>query len=182
MRTLVFLFALALSLALATPALSQQSAGFNLKEHTFNQGGRPAAGVVASSAGFTLSLDAIGGSTAGIRLSGAGYSLEGGFVGGLRPASEVLGLSFSTRDMLVWDIAASAQEYRLYRDNLAALAGLGYGDCLDTAAQPGYLDLELPAPEAGFFYLVTAANRLDQEGPKGTDSAGAPRPNDSPCP
>jgi hypothetical protein len=40
----------------------------------------------------------------------------------------------------------------------------------------------VPDPGQGFFYLVTARNRLAEEGTKGSTSAGVPRSNAFPCP
>ncbi len=179
MRTLIML--LTLVVLTTAPAAAQQSAGFILEEHTFNQGGRPGGGVTAASTSYRISLDAIGG-IAARPLAGATFGINGGFVAPYLPAGEVQGLRFSTRDMLLWDVALSAADYRLYRDDLASLSGLGYGDCLDTAAQSGYMDLEQPLPAAGFFYLVTARDRLDSEGTKGFDGAGSERANPAPCP
>lgn len=39
-----------------------------------------------------------------------------------------------------------------------------------------------PSAGTGFFYLVTARNRLDEEGPKGFQSLGVEEPNPDPCP
>ncbi|ANM31701.1 hypothetical protein ABI59_22285 [Acidobacteria bacterium Mor1] len=181
MRTLISFSILSFALLLSAPAAAQQSAGFTLEEHSFNQGGRPGDGVTAASTNYRISLDAIGGFSAR-PLAGATYGINGGFVAPYLPAEEVRGLRFSTRDMLVWDVALSAAGYRLYRDDLAALSGLGYGDCLDTAAQSGYLDLEQPQSARGFFYLVTTRDRLDHEGTKGFDAAGSERANPAPCP
>ena len=43
--------------------------------------------------------------------------------------------------------------------------------------------LAAPVPAGnGYFYLVTARNRLWEEGTKGSSSAGAQRANPAPCP
>ena len=36
-------------------------------------------------------------------------------------------------------------------------------------------DGDTPSSSQGYFYLVTVENRLDEQGPKGIDSYGAPR-------
>ena len=50
-------------------------------------------------------------------------------------------------------------------------------------ARHSSLRLDVPGSgDAGFLYLVTAENALDEEGSKGSDSAGVPRGNPVPCP
>ena len=53
-------FFLLATILLSGAALAQQSASFRLTEHTFNAGGHPSNGTVPSSAGYRITLDAIG--------------------------------------------------------------------------------------------------------------------------
>jgi hypothetical protein len=87
------------------------------------------------------------------------------------------------RTTLTWDAEPSIGRYHVYRDALSALPGLGFGVCLDSDV-PGttYVDPGVPGDGAGYFYLVTAVNRLHEEGTKGITSGGAERGNPAPCP
>jgi hypothetical protein len=86
---------------------------------------------------------------------------------------------------LRWAPELSAEWYEIYRGTIASLPGT-YGTCFagdilasvaNSAADPA----NPPAGE-GFFYLVTARNRLREEGPKGFGSDGALEGNPLPCP
>jgi hypothetical protein len=173
----------AIALALALPAAAQESHSFKLQEHVFNAGGHPAGGVSMSSASFRASIDAIGESVAGGGLSGPSFRMDAGFVPAYPPPGEVFGLYFEDVDTLYWDGERSVGVYNLYRDLLSTLAGLGYGSChLHDLTVRRIDDADVPPANDGYFYLVTAENRLGEEGTKGSDSDGAERPNPSPCP
>jgi len=97
-------------------------------------------------------------------------------------AGEVPGLWFTGPTTLEWWPEYQAGTYRLYRDDLTAVSAGTYGQCLAsgivaTTAQ----DVEVPAPGAGYFYLVTSVSSSGSEGGKGYDSAGAERLGDV-CP
>lgn len=179
MRILTFLPVL---LAVA-PVLAQSSAGFKLEEHVLNAGGHPADGTVLMSAGFRIRLDSIGEEIVRSGLSSASFRIDAGFAGSYPAPGEVLGLRFDDRVTLVWNSERSVGIYNLYRDLLSSLSGLGYGDCqqqdLDTATAT---DPDTPPLADGFFYLVTAENRLREEGTKGLDSNDGERSNPAPCP
>ena len=165
-------------------AAGQQSASYGLEEHALNAGGRPADGVTPSSASYLVSLDAIGQGVLGRGLSSASYRMDGGFVSAYPPPGEVRGLLLIDAQTLVWDPEPSVGHYNLYRDLLSSLFGLGYGHCEQqglTATTATDTDVPTPAGE-GYFYLVTAANRLHEEGTKGWDSSLDERPNPSACP
>jgi hypothetical protein len=184
-RTLLaLLFACILGLLLAPDATGQESASYRLEEHALNAGGRPADGVEATSASYRISLDAIGQGVVGRDLSSDSYGMEGGFVSAYPPPGEVTGLFLTDAVTLVWDPEPSAGHYNLYRDALTSLADLGYGRCKQqrlTATTT--TDPAMPSPAGeGYFYLVTAANRLHEEGTKGWDSYLNERPNPTPCP
>jgi len=169
--------------AAVVPAAAQQSASFNLEEGVLNAGGHPAGGVSPTSAGFRISLDALGDSVGGRALSSASFRMAGGFASFYPPPGEVLGLRFLDSDTLEWDGEPSAGSYALYRDVLTGLGGLGYGSCLTTGITGTTIDdAAVPAAADGYFYLVTVRNRLDEEGTKGFDTIGGERPNAAPCP
>jgi hypothetical protein len=130
-----------------------------------------------------VSLDALGDAVATTRMSGAFFQVDGGFVGGYAPPGEVVGLRFTGPGTLFWNADGSVGTYSLYRDVLVELPGLEYGEC----SQHGLgvqttNDLESPLPGEGFFYLVTARNRLGEEGTKGSNSFHVERANPAPCP
>jgi hypothetical protein len=64
------------------------------------------------------------------------------------------------------------------------ISALAYGQCeQQDLTDATATDTDTPsAPREGFFYLVTANNRLGEEGTKGWDSADVERPNPVPCP
>ena len=167
---------------LAFPALAQESASYKLSEHTFNAGGHPADGVVLTSMSYKITLDAIGDSVAGRNLASASYHMDGGFVVGYPPPGEVHGLLFANVERLEWTPERSVGDYNLYRALVSDLSGLGYGAC-EQQDIPGNTTTDPdPVPGGGgFFYLVTAENRLDEEGIKGSDSSGTERQG-SVCP
>jgi hypothetical protein len=168
---------------LVLPAAAQQSPSFRLDEHVFNEGGHPASGTVLTSASFTISLDAIGEAATGTGLSSASFRMDGSFGAAYPPPGEVTGLRLTDHQTLVWDPERSVGVYHLYRDLLSGLAGLGYGTCHEQDI-PGETatDADTPPTGNGYFYLVTAENRLDEEGTKGSDGDSNPRGNPSPCP
>jgi len=82
---------------------------------------------------------------------------------------------------LVWDPERSIGTYNLYRGVLDSPAG--YGDCEQQDLESETTeDSSQPPTGAGYFYLITASNRLDDEGTLGWDSVDAERPNSDPCP
>jgi hypothetical protein len=165
------------------PALAQTSASFKLEEHVFNAGGHPLDGTVFTSASFKVSLDAIGDAAPGGGFSGASFHMDGGFVGWYPPPGEVPGLRFTGRDTLAWNPERSVGVYNLYRDLMSNLSGLGYGNCRQKELESETAtETDVPPPEDGYFYLVTAVNRLSEEGTKGFDGSGIERPNPAPCP
>ena len=158
-------------------AFTQSSASYRLEESVMNAGGVPADGLAVTSAGFRVTLAAIGeGVAGGTTPTSASFAVGSGFPAAYPPATEVLGLNFQTDQTLSWAAEPSAGTYNLYRDDLTSLAGLGYGACFaQDVSGTTATDAALPASGAGFFYLVTAENRLDEEGTKGLDSSGTGR-------
>ena len=176
------LFAL---LVVAAPGvLAQESGRFRLSEHSLNAGGSPVAGVPVSSARFTADPSSIGDGATRQSLAGVRFRADVGFSLAYRPAGEVRQLNLAVDHRRVsWAPEPSVGHYHVYRDSIGALPGLGYGTCLSSAVNgTSYDDLELPTSGSGYFYLVTATNRLHREGTKGKSGSGAIRANPAPCP
>ena len=164
---------------LVSGLLSDVDAGASLEvtESAFNAGGNPA-GVVPASPSFRITLDALGDSVAGTAMSSGSYSIEGGMPSAFRPPGPVMNLRFASasNEILSWDPESSAGTYGVYRGLISDLAPPGgpapYGSCFDAgAAVPTTSDAGLPPVGDGFFYLVTVANRLDEEGTKSVEGA-----------
>ena len=167
----------------ATPSLAQQSATYKLTESVFNGGGNPANGTILTSTSYKMSLDAIGDGAIAAGLWGGPYRMDAGFVSAYPPPGETLGLCFTGKQTLTWNPEKSVGTYNLYRDAIPALPGGMYGLC----SQPGLTretatDTAVPGAGVGYFYLVTAENRLQEEGTKGYRKNGTERPNPAPCP
>jgi len=162
---------------------AQQSTSFRLQEHTFNNGGHPSAGTTLSSPSFRLSMDALGEAISAVGLGNGLHNMDACFVSTYAPPGEVAHVRFDDAITLRWDAERSVGRYDLYRDTLSTLSGLGYGACFQAALIGATTtDGMSPAAGQGFFYLVTAENRLGEEGTKGFDSLGTERPNAAPCP
>ncbi len=164
----------------AVGSLAQSSANFNLTESVLNAGGNPSP--VLTSASYQVTLDAVGDSVSGTNLSSASYSNNAGFAALFRPPGEVLDLRFTDSTHMAWDAEPSVGSYNLYRGLVSGLSG-GYGSCLSSGIS-GEAGVDASTPSAGqcFFYIVTAENRLAEEGTLGRTSSGVQRPNPSPCP
>ena len=177
------LTALAAVLSACLPVAAQSSAHYELREHAFNAGGRPAQAVVAGSASFKVSLDSIGGPVVGRAIAGASFRMSAGFDSAYVPPGEVAGLTFlADRQTLSWLHEAASTAYDVYSSALSTLPG-AFGGCAQSRVTgSSWGDPTTPAPGSGRFYLVTGLNRLGEEGTKGWTSAGSERINPSPCP
>jgi hypothetical protein len=163
-------------------ARAQTSASFKLTEHAINAGGHPLDTSRPASAGFRISHDALGDAAVRSVLSSASYRADGGFVGRYAPPGEVQGVRFLDKISLTWSHEPSSGAYNLYRNTLASLPG-DYGSCYQPAlVGPTFGESDAPAPGSGWHYLVTAENRLREEGTKGHTSSGAVRSNPTACP
>jgi hypothetical protein len=140
----------------AAPANAQTSASFRLTESGFNAGGDPFQGVVLSSASFRLTIDSIGEGFLGASLASAGYRADVGFVAAYPPPGEVQNLRFTSHTRMTWSPERSTGSYTVYRGGTSLATGV---------TTPYFDDPTNPAPGAGYFYLVTARNRLGEEGP-----------------
>jgi len=172
-----------LILALAAAAFGQQSASYTQNEHVLNEGGRPEGGTIATSASYQATIDSIGEGLYPAVLSSSSFQVSGGFVAAYPPPQEIYPLYFQDSQTLAWQPDPSVGAYQLYRGDLATIANLTYGGCFDGGlAAATDTDAAVPAPGQAYYYLVTAANTLTEEGTKGYDSVGAERANASPCP
>jgi len=168
--------------AMANGAIAQQSPSFRIEQKTLNAGGRPQGTVVAASASFRISLDAIGASVApGTVLSGTGYRGDLGLVPTYRPPQEIADLRFGSPDDLFWSADPSVGSYAVYRGGLAALSSGDTGSCHVTGPATTVADASAPSSGAAFFYLVTVRNRIGEESTKGFRTGGAQRANPVPC-
>lgn len=174
---------LGLVVALAAGAArAQTSASYHLNEHTLDTGGDPRSGPLASTS-FHLKLDAIGDAALGSTMASPSFHADGGFVVVYRPPGEVAALTFPTKTTLSWSPEPTIGFYELYRDSLSSLSSGSTGTCLVAGITgTSATDSATPSTGAGWFYLVTARNRLNEEGTKGRGQGGAPRPNPTPCP
>jgi hypothetical protein len=172
-----------LALATGGAALGQESASFRLDEQVLNAGGHPAQGAVPGSASFRVSLDALGEGVLPHPLSSASYRLDGGFGAAYPPPGEVTGLRFLDETTLAWDPERSVGLYNLYRDALSALSGASAGSCeRQGIAGETTTDSDAVPTGDGYYYLVTAENRLGEEGTRGFDSLASARPTAGACP
>jgi hypothetical protein len=185
-------FLLATVLLTFGPALAQSSLDFEVESQAFNAGGHPAGGQILTSGSFRVTLDAIGGSVTGLSLAGGPFTTDVGLAVSYPPTGEIAPFCdgtaarcavFTTRTQLVWPAERSTGVYHVYRGTLASLPALAFGVCWRFDV-PGELVVETATPAAGtgFFYLVTAENRLGEEGTKGYQSNGTERANAAPCP
>lgn len=157
--------------------LAQSSSSYRLVENVLNAGGPPALG-----ASYRLSLHAIGESVVDNGLSSASYRLDAGFVPLNPPPGEVRAVRWDTKTDLAWNPEKSVGTYSAYKDTLTTFPG-NFGACFATnVPTEGTTDPASPAAGTGWFYLVTAENRLGEEGTKGSRSNGAERGNSAPCP
>lgn len=175
--------ALLLALASSGAAIAQTSANYKLTEYTLNNGGDPSNGGFALSASFKIRLDAVGDAVTATGLTSASNHMDGGFVGDYPPPGEVKGDLFTSKTTLTWNPEKSVGTYDVYRALLSSLSGLGYGACLQNGlTNESATDATVPSAGQGYFYLLTARNRLGEIGTKGFATSGLERANLSPCP
>lgn len=150
--------------------------------HAFNAGGRPASGLIATSAGFRMTVDSIGAAVRDAGATSASFKVRNGMTPTANAPGEVRDLRFTDPLTLAWDPDGSTAAYNVYRGTTSTLPG-GFGSCYQsglTATQLG--EAAGPPPAVAWFYFVTAENALAEEGTKGLTSTGAERSNLAPCP
>ena len=153
---------------------AQTSTNYQNEEHALNSGGNPAPALTSSN--YQVTLSSIGDGLTAPGLNSVNYRMEGGFDAAYPPPAEVLNLRFPAKTILTWIPEPSVGSYGLYRGALTDLPG-SYGSRVQSGlTSPTATDTAVPGPGQGLFYLVTASNRLGEEGTKGNDSTGAPRP------
>jgi len=172
-----------LGLLLGGHLLAQESASFRLNEHTFNAGGTPDQGVLLTSASFQVSLCAVGESVRDPELTSASFGMKVGFVPTYAPPGEVANLRFTDSTTVAWDGERSVGVYHLYQGTVSDPFDPSYGTC-NQPDIPIETTSVTSTPTTGqvLFLLVTAKNRLDEEGTKGKDSDDAERANPLACP
>lgn len=175
-RNVLLLSAVAASL----PAQAQQSPGYRLTEQTFQPAGS-VDGAVLESPNFLITLVSVGDPLAvALPAASPGFGVDSGFLAGYAPPEEVRNLRLRA-ETIEWDPAGSAESYDLYRGGLAVL-GAAYGTCLATGiVSPSAVDPEQPPAGEAYFYLVTARNRLGEQGPAGVAGGTTERMPDG-CP
>ncbi len=165
-------------LLLCGTALAQTSTNFKLEEYTLNSGGTPSQGVDLTSASFSITLASIGDGVVATGLASSSFGMDVGFDVAYPPPGEVAAtcgagepcLVFTDSETLTWPAERSAGVYNLYRDDTSD----GYGDC-EQQDIAGTTTTDTATPTAAFFYLVTAENRLAEEGTKGFQSNATER-------
>jgi hypothetical protein len=169
-----------LVLLAAVGAKAQTSTNYQNKEHVVNSGGNPAP--TLTSTNYKVTLSSIGDGLLATSMSSSSYQMSGGFDEAYPPPGEVLNLRFTSKTDFGWNPEPSVGTYNVYKASLADLRGGSYGTCF-TSGLTSLSTSDGTTPAAGqcFFYLVTAKNRLGEEGTLGKNSAGTPRPNTSPC-
>jgi len=173
MRTCLVLASLVVLLG-ALPLAAQQSASYRVEESSVNSGG--SAGSALSSANYQITLGSLGEAAATqVVLVSPGYENEPGLIASNAPAGDVPNLRLSGAGALAWDPASSAASYNVYRGFVDEL-DLGYGTCLESGlTNPVTTDASSPASGRSFFYLVSASNRLAEEGSAGLSSSALQR-------
>lgn len=183
MRTLLAAILATFCLLETGAALAQESASFTLSESVLDAGGHPQDGVSLSSGNFRVSLHSVGEGVGAPSLTGVSFMMQAGFAPALRPAGEVANVRFFGASELVWDPEPSVGEYALYRGVVTRPFDPGYGECAESGiVSETAIDPTSPPIGGSFFYLVTARNRLREEGTKGAGSDLTDRPNSTPCP
>ena len=174
-KTVLFL----LSLSLASLAFAQESPNYKIEQSTFNNGGNPSPELTSPS--YKMTLDSIGDGVAATGMTSANNKIDSGLPAANIPPGEVLNLLFADQTTFNWSAEASVGTYNVYRGTVANLSS-GYGACFTQGlTAPQAIDAENPPAGQCFFYLVTAENRLTEEGTMGKKSDGTPRTNGTPC-
>ena len=166
-------------LVLAAGAFAQSSTSYQIEQGTFNNGGNPAPALTSTH--YQMTLDAVGDGINATGLASSSYGMDTGFAPDYRPPGEVLNLRFTSKTAFTWSPETSVGKYNTYRGALGSFTG--YGSCLHGGLTTNTdTDTAVPPAGSGYFYLVTAKNRIAEEGPKGYTSGGAVEPNPAPCP
>jgi hypothetical protein len=156
---------------------------YKIEEHALTAAGHPNQQLFLRSAGFRMTLDALGEAATHPPVWNGQFEMWGGFPGGFPPPGEIRGLRFDTKNTLVWEPEWSGGGYHVYRSTMSD--GSGESGCLwsglkeETAAADGAIRL---VEGTRWFYLVAATNRLGEQGTLGIRSDGAERSFGPACP
>jgi hypothetical protein len=173
---------LLLALPLGGMLWAQESPSFRISDQALNAGGHPSRGTTPSSTGYRTGPGSIGEPVVAGALGSASYHLHGGFVAAYPAPGEVSMLRFTSPLDLAWDPEGSTGTYNVYRSLVGGLpqdAGSCWQEGLVT---PEASDADPLPPGATYFYLVTAVNRLREEGTRGRASDGSERVDSARCP
>ena len=111
-----------------------------------------------------ITLASIGDSVVAIGMSSTSFQLDVGFDAAYPPPGEVLDLTLTDKETLVWNAEPSAGLYNVYRDDTSD----GYGSCEEqNLVATMTTDTTTPPVGYAFHYLVTVKNRIADEGTKG---------------
>jgi len=169
----------AVCLFVAALAPAQSSDNYKIEQGTFNNGGNPVPELTSSS--YRMTLDSIGDGISAVGLSSGSYEMDPGFPPTYAPPGEVLNLRFTSKTQFGWNPESSVGAYNTYRGDLGSFSG--YGACWHAGLTVrSDEDTQTPGAGAGYFYIVTAENRINEEGVKGYNSGGIPDPNPVLCP
>lgn len=174
-----------LSALAALPAPGQQSASFRVSDSSINAGSVPLGGQALESAGFRVTLAAIGDATVEGTAASPSYFADPGFVQAYAPPQELSNLRFVSKTLLTWNRSETAIRFDVYRGRLTELRLGEAGNCHapDLPTNESDEGSTAPAPNAGlWFYLVVGENRLGEQGSRGTRSDGTPRTGGILCP
>ena len=144
---------------------AQQSANYKIDQSTFNNGGNPSP--VLTSSSYQVTLDCVGDGLAATGLSSSSYGIDSGTPADDRPPGEVTNLLFTNITTMTWNPEPSVGSYNLYSGDVTTLPGTYGTKSQSGIASPTTTDSQTPASGHCLFYLVTATNRVGEEGPKG---------------
>ncbi|MEJ2368989.1 MAG: hypothetical protein P8Z49_11750 [Acidobacteriota bacterium] len=160
---------------------AQTSPNYSNEEHVLNCGATPAP--TLSSSNYQVTLSSIGDGLSTATMSSSSYEISGGFDAVFPPPGEVENVHFTSKTDMAWNPEPSVGTYNVYKASLADLQGGSSGTCFASGlASPTASDTATPSAGQCFYYLVTAENRLNEEGTLGSQSGGTPRPAASSCP
>jgi len=146
---------------------------FKIDSPVFNAGGHPDDGIILTSSGYRMTLDALGDAAGAVALGSASWRMEAGLTPGYRPPGEVMNLRFDDATTLRWDAEPTAGLYNLYDGDT----------CLPPALTQTMTTITAdPGPGGCFIIQVTAENTLGEEGTRGYKSDHSERLNPTPCP
>lgn len=166
---------------LCSLSFPQESPNYKNNEYAFNNGSNPAPEIVSTN--FKITLSSIGDGIFPPWALSSNYYISSGFTVSYPPPSEVLNLRFTSKTEMIWDPEWSVGTYNVYRGITYDLPSGDYGNCVAyNLTSTSYSDTEIPISGHCFFYIITAVNKIKEEGTMGYKSDGTKRNNFRPCP